>query len=281
MSIVLIIGAIYERGNDAAELEQAAKTYEMLLNKIPGDANLCARIGQVYEKLEDDNTACHWHTEAHRHFPVNLSVISWLGVWYVKREMYEQAIEYFDRAAVVQPSEVKWRLMVASCHRRLGDLHKAFELYHQIHKENPDNIESLQYLEALCRDLGKPVDEYSKALDKLRRAMPVQQTQVGGMTRMGGGGNTQVASAKPTRSERPGATSDSPPERSARPGRSERPGTDTMGGIEEEEEKGGRPVAAPRAPGVRGPQSGPPTNMNNGAKDEDDFADTDVAGLLG
>lgn len=31
---------------------------------------------------------------------------SWLGVWYVKREMYEQAIEYFDRAAVVQPGEV-------------------------------------------------------------------------------------------------------------------------------------------------------------------------------
>ena len=48
-------------------------------------------------------------TEAHRHYPVNLNVISWLGVWYVKREMYEQAIEYFERAAVVQPSEAKWR----------------------------------------------------------------------------------------------------------------------------------------------------------------------------
>ena len=45
-------------------------------------------IGQML----DDNTACHWHTEAHRHYPVNLNVTSWLGVWYVKREMYEQAI---------------------------------------------------------------------------------------------------------------------------------------------------------------------------------------------
>lgn len=91
----------------------------------------------------DDNLACHWHTEAHRYYPVNLNVTSWLGVWYVKREMYEQAIgeaplsltihhmlsltpcqEYFERAAQVQPGEVKWQLMVTSCYRRLGDFYK-------------------------------------------------------------------------------------------------------------------------------------------------------------
>ena len=32
-------------------------------------------LGQVYEKMEDENTACHWQTEAHRHYPVNLNVI--------------------------------------------------------------------------------------------------------------------------------------------------------------------------------------------------------------
>ena len=55
-----------------------------------------------------------------------------LGVWYVKREMYEQAIDYFERAALVQPSEVKWRLMVSSCYRRLGDFHRAFDLYNKV-----------------------------------------------------------------------------------------------------------------------------------------------------
>mgnify|MGYP003385349127 FL=1 len=141
------IGAIYERysnsaGNGAAltpavqnDLEQAAKTYEMLLHKIPSDPQVCNRLGLVYERLEDENTACHWQTEAHRHYPVNLNVISWLGVWYVKREMYEQAIEYFQRAALVQPSEVKWRLMVTSCYRRLGDFYKALELYQKVSTE--------------------------------------------------------------------------------------------------------------------------------------------------
>lgn len=136
------IGAIYERcsnSNGGAltpevqnDLEQAAKTYEMLLHKIPSDPQVCNRLGLVYERLEDENTACHWQTEAHRHYPVNLNVISWLGVWYVKREMYEQAIEYFQRAALVQPSEVKWRLMVTSCYRRLGDFYKALELYQKV-----------------------------------------------------------------------------------------------------------------------------------------------------
>jgi intraflagellar transport protein 88 len=71
------LGTIYERSGDPADLEQATKTYEMLLNKVPGDPNLCSRIAQVYERLDDENAACHWQTEAHRHFPVNLNVISW------------------------------------------------------------------------------------------------------------------------------------------------------------------------------------------------------------
>ena len=39
----------------------------------------CDSVGQVYEKMEDENTACHWHTEAHRHYPVNLNVIRYVA----------------------------------------------------------------------------------------------------------------------------------------------------------------------------------------------------------
>jgi intraflagellar transport protein 88 len=34
--------------------------------------------------------------------------------------VYERAVPYFELAAAIQPSEVKWALMVASCHRRVG-----------------------------------------------------------------------------------------------------------------------------------------------------------------
>lgn len=56
----------------------------------------------------------------------------------------------------------------------------------QIHEEHPDNIESLQYLEALCKDLGRSHEEYSKKLEKLRRSQPQAAVtqQAGGTVRL-------------------------------------------------------------------------------------------------
>ena len=36
-------------------------------------------------------------------------------------QVYEGAVPYFSLAARVQPHEVKWQLMVASCYRRIGN----------------------------------------------------------------------------------------------------------------------------------------------------------------
>ena len=88
----------------------------------------------------------------------------------MKSEMYEKAIEYFERAAEIQPKEVKWRLMVTSCYRRLGSYQKALELYESIHKEYPQNLECLRYLVAICKELGMPYDEHEMQLNKLERA---------------------------------------------------------------------------------------------------------------
>jgi intraflagellar transport protein 88 len=51
-----------------------------------------------------------------------MDVISWLGAFHVRNEVYEKALPYFDLASKIQPQEVKWGLMVASCHRRVGAL---------------------------------------------------------------------------------------------------------------------------------------------------------------
>ena len=62
---------------------------------------------------------------------------------------------YFERASQIQPQEVKWKLMVASCHRRSGDYTLAFEIYRAIHTDFPDNVECLRFLVHICDDLGK------------------------------------------------------------------------------------------------------------------------------
>jgi hypothetical protein len=72
-------------------------------------------------RLDDEARALHCYSEAHRLWPVDLDVISWLGAYHVRGEMYERAVPFFDLAARVQPQEPKWALMVASCYRRIGE----------------------------------------------------------------------------------------------------------------------------------------------------------------
>ena len=42
-------------------------------------------------------------------------------------QVYEKAIPYFDLASAIQPQEVKWGLMGASCYRRIGAYPQALQ----------------------------------------------------------------------------------------------------------------------------------------------------------
>ncbi|CAN0587167.1 unnamed protein product, partial [Ectocarpus sp. 12 AP-2014] len=150
-------------------LPQASKWFNILLARVPTDPGILSRMGHIANKEDDDSQAYFYHKESYRHYPVNLDVISWLGVWYVKSELYEKAIHYFETAAQIQPTEVKWRLMVTSCFRRMGNYQKALELYEQIHTEYPENLECLRYLVAICRDHDRPFQHYQHKLARLDR----------------------------------------------------------------------------------------------------------------
>lgn len=102
--------------------------------------------------------------------PVNLDTISWLGIYYVKHDLYERACHFFERASQIQPREVKWRLMVASCYRRMGALQKALKLYEDINNDYPDNFECLRFLVQLCKEMGQDYEKYAVSLKKLERA---------------------------------------------------------------------------------------------------------------
>ncbi|XP_059984620.1 intraflagellar transport protein 88 homolog isoform X11 [Lagenorhynchus albirostris] len=56
--------------------------------------------------------------QSYRYFPSNIEVIEWLGAYYIDTQFCEKAIQYFERASLIQPTQVKWQLMVASCFRR-------------------------------------------------------------------------------------------------------------------------------------------------------------------
>lgn len=147
----------------------AFKWYNILVARGLGDPQALLRMGHIHNSSDEDTQALHFYLESYRQFPVCLDAISWLGVWYVKLEMYEEATHFFERASEVQPGEVKWLLMVASCSRRMRKHQCAHDLYEFIHAQHPDNTECLRYLVALRKDLGKSFEAYSAKLNLINQ----------------------------------------------------------------------------------------------------------------
>eukprot|EP01065_Artemidia_motanka_P006525 TRINITY_DN1320_c1_g1_i1.p1 TRINITY_DN1320_c1_g1~~TRINITY_DN1320_c1_g1_i1.p1 ORF type:complete len:799 (+),score=323.56 TRINITY_DN1320_c1_g1_i1:143-2539(+) len=171
-SMLDAVEVVYQLANLNDLLDETGKSVEWfnrLITRVPTDPSVLARLGTIHAKKGDESQAFHYHLEAYRYFPVNMDVISWLGAYFVKNEVYEKAMRYFDRASQIQPTEVKWRLMVASCHRRIGAFPSAKRMYEDIHRKNPDNAECLRYLVHLCNEMGLKDDavEYHKKLMKL------------------------------------------------------------------------------------------------------------------
>eukprot|EP00397_Hematodinium_sp_SG-2012_P008683 GEMP01008749.1.p1 GENE.GEMP01008749.1~~GEMP01008749.1.p1 ORF type:complete len:815 (+),score=195.88 GEMP01008749.1:33-2477(+) len=171
------LGDIHEKlGNTA----RAHEWFSLLVTSPKGrptDPGVLARLANLFTKCDDETQAFHYHLESYRYWPTEMNVITWLGIYYVKQEMYEAAVPFFARAAQIQPQEAKWLLMVASCYRRMGVYRPALKLYQEIHKQHPRDVECLRYLITICKEMKEPHDEYAHQLRKLERMEEVNAQQ--------------------------------------------------------------------------------------------------------
>eukprot|EP00929_Paragymnodinium_shiwhaense_P016836 TRINITY_DN12548_c0_g1_i1.p1 TRINITY_DN12548_c0_g1~~TRINITY_DN12548_c0_g1_i1.p1 ORF type:complete len:618 (+),score=194.81 TRINITY_DN12548_c0_g1_i1:188-1855(+) len=171
------LGDIHEKlGNNA----KAHEWFSLMITSPKGrptDPGVLARLANLFSKGGDETQAFHYHLESYRYWPVDMNVITWLGIYYVKQEMYEAAIPFFSRASQIEPNEVKWRLMVASCYRRMGAYPQALSLYEEIHRSHPNDIECVRYLITICKEMKQPYEHYATHLRKLER---LQEAQHGG-----------------------------------------------------------------------------------------------------
>lgn len=166
----------------------ARKWFDILITYCPNDPNIHARIGGLYALDKDESQAFHHYNESYKLLPVNIETIAWLGIYFVKQNMYERACSFFDRASQVQPKEVKWRLMVASCYRRMESLDKSLKIYEDIYNEHPENMECLRFLVQLCQQMGKPYEEYNSEYLRLKRQEEAENARIQGFDL--GGDNT-------------------------------------------------------------------------------------------
>ena len=100
LEVVFQVADTYEAMGDS---EEAVKWFEILNTRVPHDPGVLARLGSIHARLDDEPKALLCYSESYRVFPVSIDVISWLGAFYVKNEMYEKAVPFFALAAQVQP----------------------------------------------------------------------------------------------------------------------------------------------------------------------------------
>ncbi|XP_030284640.1 intraflagellar transport protein 88 homolog isoform X10 [Sparus aurata] len=178
--------------NSAQVMYQLAHLYELLedpqqaiewlmqvISVTPTDPQTLAKLGELHDSEGDKSQAFQHYYESFRYFPSNIDVIEWLGAYYIETQFCEKAIQYFERATLIQPTQVKWQLMVASCYRRSGNYQKALETYKDIHRKFPENVECLRFLVRLCTDMGlKEVQEYTTKLKKVEKMKEIREQRV-------------------------------------------------------------------------------------------------------
>ncbi|XP_023554933.1 intraflagellar transport protein 88 homolog [Octodon degus] len=170
------IANVYELMDDP---NQAIEWLMQLISVVPTDSKALSKLGALYDSEGDKSQAFQYYYESYRYFPSNIEVIEWLGAYYIDTQFCEKAIQYFERASLIQPTQVKWKLMVASCFKRSGNYQKALDTYKDIHRKFPENVDCLRFLVRLCTDIGlKEVQEYVTKLKRLEKMKEIREQRI-------------------------------------------------------------------------------------------------------
>ncbi|KAL0615252.1 Intraflagellar transport protein 88-like protein [Plecturocebus cupreus] len=93
------IANIYELKEN---LSQAIEWLMQVVRVVPTDPEILAKLGELHDREGDKSQACQYYSESYRYFPCNIEVIEWLGAYYIDNQFWEKAIQYFERASLIQ-----------------------------------------------------------------------------------------------------------------------------------------------------------------------------------
>ncbi|XP_064229601.1 intraflagellar transport protein 88 homolog isoform X6 [Aotus nancymaae] len=97
------IANIYELKEN---LSQAIEWLRQVVSVVPTDPQVLAKLGELYDREGDKSQAFQYYCESYRYFPCNIEVIEWLGAYYIDTQFWEKAIQYFERASLIQHHQV-------------------------------------------------------------------------------------------------------------------------------------------------------------------------------
>ncbi|KAH0571209.1 Intraflagellar transport protein 88 [Spironucleus salmonicida] len=153
---------------EAVVMLNSLQTY--YLNYNTQDPCVFSRLGELHQILGEESQGAHYFKEAHRLVPYNLDIIKWLGSYYVRQELYEQARLCFEKGAQVDYLTPTWFLSAAACLRKTNQTREATEEYRKILKKWPACIDAIKYLIVCLQTLGQndEANQWQGRLEKVQ-----------------------------------------------------------------------------------------------------------------
>ena len=140
------------------------------------DPGVYARLGELHQILGDESNAAHYFKEAHRLVPYNIDYIKWLGAYYIRQELYEQARICFEKGAQVDYMNPSWSLQAAACLRKTNQMEEAANEYKRMLRKWPVNVDAMKFYIVCLENLGKNDEAviWSQRLEKLQKGASKQ-----------------------------------------------------------------------------------------------------------
>lgn len=171
--VIYQMGNLYELLNDTSG---AIEWYTQLLGLVNTDPSVFQKIATMYETDGNRQTAFQYHNEAHQTFPCHLLTISWIGSHFIDLQVAENAIAYYEKAILANPSSPHFLLRIAGCLRRIGNSQKSLNLFQDILKQFPENADCYKALLHLTQTLN--MDElYQRYYNEYQRIEKLRETR--------------------------------------------------------------------------------------------------------
>lgn len=108
VQILIQLAEIYELQGQKA---QSMELYTQANNLSPTDPAILFKLAKLYDAEGDKTQAFQCHLDSYRYFPSNIEVIKWLGNYYLNGQLAEKAVNYFEKAALMEPNNIEWQLL--------------------------------------------------------------------------------------------------------------------------------------------------------------------------
>lgn len=169
--VLYLLALVYKEVGDQGQMTHWLL---QLAGVVPSDAGVLQSLGKALAEEGDQSQAFSYHYESYKLFPGDLNAIEWLSHYYLESQFPEKALNYFERAILIEPANIKWHLCAVMCMNRCGNYNKAYESLKRVHIQFPDSIECLTRLVQKANEMKQPEEarEYEK---KLKRAEKQQQ----------------------------------------------------------------------------------------------------------